>query len=73
MKTEWDNVQFTFVAYRETGVSILSAVDDIQVCSPAKITSNIVVFTFLLSLSVRFAGIAYFAFVKHIVYVINRK
>ncbi len=31
MKTEWDNVQFTFVAYRETGISILSAVDDIQV------------------------------------------
>ncbi|XP_028407226.1 dynein heavy chain 3, axonemal-like [Dendronephthya gigantea] len=31
MKTEWDNVQFTFVAYRETGVSILSAVDDIQI------------------------------------------
>lgn len=32
MKTEWDNVQFTFVVYRETGISILSAVDDIQVC-----------------------------------------
>lgn len=31
MKTEWENVQFTFVAYRETGISILSAVDDIQV------------------------------------------
>lgn len=31
MKTEWNNVLFTFVAYRETGISILSAVDDIQV------------------------------------------
>ena len=32
MKMEWENVEFTFVAYRETGISILSAVDDIQVC-----------------------------------------
>ena len=31
MKAEWDNVLFTFVAYRETGINILSAVDDIQV------------------------------------------
>jgi hypothetical protein len=31
MKTEWDNVEFAFVAYRETGISILSAVDDVQV------------------------------------------
>ncbi|XP_041823134.1 dynein heavy chain 3, axonemal [Melanotaenia boesemani] len=31
MKREWANLQFTFSAYRDTGTSILSAVDDIQV------------------------------------------
>nr|CAD7398222.1 unnamed protein product [Timema cristinae] len=31
MKEEWDDVQFECVAYRDTGVEILSAVDDIQV------------------------------------------
>nr|CAD7402964.1 unnamed protein product [Timema poppensis] len=31
MKEEWDNIQFECVAYRDTGVEILSAVDDIQV------------------------------------------
>ncbi|KAB7496626.1 Dynein heavy chain 3, axonemal [Armadillidium nasatum] len=31
MKSEWVNVTFEFKAWRETGVSILSAVDDIQV------------------------------------------
>ncbi|XP_070580768.1 dynein axonemal heavy chain 3-like [Ptychodera flava] len=30
MKSEWADVQFEFVAYRDSGVSILSAVDDIQ-------------------------------------------
>ncbi|KAL0279081.1 UNVERIFIED_CONTAM: hypothetical protein PYX00_000712 [Menopon gallinae] len=31
MKTEWDDVMFECVPYRETGVSVLSSVDDIQV------------------------------------------
>ncbi|XP_068084555.1 dynein axonemal heavy chain 3 [Anabrus simplex] len=31
MKEEWDNVEFECVPYRETGVRILTAVDDIQV------------------------------------------
>ncbi|XP_056255668.1 dynein axonemal heavy chain 3 [Seriola aureovittata] len=30
MKTEWADLQFSFTPYRDTGTSILSAVDDIQ-------------------------------------------
>ncbi|XP_026560379.1 dynein heavy chain 3, axonemal [Pseudonaja textilis] len=30
MKTEWVNIRFTFVKYRDTDTSILSAIDDIQ-------------------------------------------
>lgn len=31
MKTEWEVMEFFFLEYRDTGVSILSAVDEIQV------------------------------------------
>lgn len=31
MKSEWSEMEFTFIEYRDTGVSILSAVDDVQV------------------------------------------
>lgn len=31
MKAEWEIMEFTFHDYRDTGVSILSAIDDIQV------------------------------------------
>ena len=31
MKSEWEEMEFTFIEYRDTGVSILSAIDDIQV------------------------------------------
>ena len=31
MYDEWENIQFNFVEYKDTGVSILSAVEDIQV------------------------------------------
>jgi dynein heavy chain len=30
MKTDWGDTEFTFVPYRDTGVSILSGVDDVQ-------------------------------------------
>ena len=31
MKEEWKDIEFVFVQYKDTGVSILSAVDDLQV------------------------------------------
>lgn len=31
MKVEWGEMEFTFIEYRDTGVSILSAVDEVQV------------------------------------------
>lgn len=31
MRKDWENMYFTFIPYKETGVSILSAFDDIQV------------------------------------------
>ena len=31
MKSEWEEMEFVFVEYRDTGVSILSAIDDVQV------------------------------------------
>lgn len=31
MRKDWENMFFTFIPYKETGVSILSAFDDIQV------------------------------------------
>jgi dynein heavy chain len=31
MKSEWTEMEFTFIEYRDTGVSILSAIDDVQV------------------------------------------
>lgn len=31
MKTEWESMEFNFLEYRDTGVSILSSVDEIQV------------------------------------------
>ncbi len=31
MKSEWSEMEFTFIEYRDTGVSILSAIDDVQV------------------------------------------
>lgn len=31
MKKDWEGMFFSFVPYKETGVSILSAFDDIQV------------------------------------------
>ena len=31
MKVEWGEIEFTFIDYRDTGVSILSAIDEIQV------------------------------------------
>ena len=31
MKMEWKDVEFVFVQYKDTGISILSAVDDLQV------------------------------------------
>ena len=31
MKSEWLEMEFTFIEYRDTGVSILSAIDDVQV------------------------------------------
>lgn len=33
MYGEWDDLSFNFVAYKDTGVKILSAVEDIQVSS----------------------------------------
>ena len=30
MKQEWEDVSFVFIPYRDTGVSILSSVEDIQ-------------------------------------------
>ena len=32
MKDEWEHVRFACEPYRESGVSILAGVDDIQVC-----------------------------------------
>ena len=32
MRKEWEDIEFTFVEYKDTGISILSAVDDLQVC-----------------------------------------
>lgn len=31
MKEDWKDVEFVFVQYKDTGLSILSAVDDLQV------------------------------------------
>lgn len=31
MKDDWAGVSFNFVPYKDTGVSVLSAIDDIQV------------------------------------------
>ena len=31
MKREWEAVHFNFVPYKETGVCVLSAIDDVQV------------------------------------------
>lgn len=31
MKSDWENMHFSFVAYKDTGVSILSSPEDIQV------------------------------------------
>ena len=31
MSVEWGEMEFTFIDYRDTGVSIISAVDDVQV------------------------------------------
>ena len=31
MKAEWKDIEFVFVQYKDTGISILSAVDDLQV------------------------------------------
>ena len=31
MKNEWDEIEFVMTAYRDTGVSILSSIDDIQI------------------------------------------
>ena len=31
MKSEWENMSFTFVPYKDTDLSILAAFDDIQV------------------------------------------
>ena len=31
MKVEWKDIEFVFVQYKDTGISILSAVDDLQV------------------------------------------
>ena len=31
MKSEWEETEFSFVEYRDTGVSILAAIDEIQV------------------------------------------
>ena len=36
MYGEWEGIQFSFVEYKETGVSILSAVEDIQVSTYSK-------------------------------------
>lgn len=33
MKAEWKDIEFVFVQYKDTGISILSAVDDLQVRS----------------------------------------
>ncbi len=33
MYKEWEDIQFNFVEYKDTGVKILSAVEDVQVCS----------------------------------------
>ena len=30
MQSEWEEMEFIFIEYRDTGVSIISAVDDIQ-------------------------------------------
>ena len=40
MKAEWKDVEFVFVQYKDTGISILSAVDDLQVrpCRKVKIS-----------------------------------
>ena len=31
MCREWEDIEFSFVEYKDTGISILSAVDDLQV------------------------------------------
>lgn len=31
MEQEWENVHFSLIPYKDTGVSILSAIDDVQV------------------------------------------
>lgn len=31
MKSDWENMHFSFVAYKDTGISILSSPEDIQV------------------------------------------
>ena len=31
MKLEWEEIDFVMTSYRDTGVSILSAIDDIQI------------------------------------------
>ena len=31
MKAEWKDIEFVFVQYKDAGISILSAVDDLQV------------------------------------------
>ena len=31
MKTEWEEIEFIMTSYRDTGISILSSIDDIQI------------------------------------------
>ena len=33
MKNDWEGMQFQFVGYKDSGISILSSFDDIQVTS----------------------------------------
>ena len=62
MKGEWEHVRFACEPYRESGVSILSGVDDIQVRLGGGIIRNSIQFHFSLYSLIKRLGLLSFCF-----------